>query len=359
MEGKQGREQVLAGPFHQFDITKASIVSLFDQSIPGSEAFALSNKNAHRLWNNSKRGSAKSRFDSGRYFHVFHQSKFKIGQGGRVFTMGSCFAREIEDELDRQDFTVLTKGYGIERKYYHGFSEGTEHPDRLDRGMLNKYNVHSMRVEVERALVGMDIAEEGLIQVGEKWFDPQASHLNPTDKATAMYIRERIKEATRRILEADVIIFTLGLTETWVDQRTLLPLNQPPSPISLKSDKDRYRFYNARHGDVVHELNRLLAIVRAATARSPKIVLTVSPVPLQSTWTGKDVVVANSYSKSTLRSAVDEVVEANEDVDYFPSYEIVTNSERACAWEDDCQHVKRGMVEFIMRNFSETFIHGS
>jgi len=48
-------------------------------------------------------------------------------------------------------------------------------------------------------------------------------------------------------------------------------------------------------------------------------------VPLTATATGRHVEVASSYSKSVLRSVCGALQEDYKDVDYFPSYEIITS----------------------------------
>jgi len=53
-----------------------------------------------------------------------------------------------------------------------------------------------------------------------------------------------------------------------------------------------------------------------------------------------DVVVANTYAKSLLRAVAQEWTSAHDNVHYFPSYEIVQNSDRAATWEPDLRHVK-------------------
>jgi hypothetical protein len=64
------------------------------------------------------------------------------------------------------------------------------------------------------------------------------------------------------------------------------------------------------------------ALIEAGT---DKILLTVSPVPLTKTFTNEDAVVANSYSKSVLRVCAQELKERHPEVDYFPSFEIVSS----------------------------------
>ena len=54
-----------------------------------------------------------------------------------------------------------------------------------------------------------------------------------------------------------------------------------------------------------------------------------------------DIVVANSWAKSLLRAVSQEWAAVHSNVDYFPSYEVVQNSDRAAVWEDDLRHVRR------------------
>ena len=61
-----------------------------------------------------------------------------------------------------------------------------------------------------------------------------------------------------------------------------------------------------------------------------------------------DIVVANSWAKSLLRAVSQEWAAAHSNVDYFPSYEIVQNSDRREMWEDDLRHVKGAGVQHIM-----------
>ena len=83
------------------------------------------------------------------------------------------------------------------------------------------------------------------------------------------------------------------------------------------------------------------------------MILTVSPVPLDATFRDMDIIIANNFSKSVLVSAAHEII-ANEAKDYcyyFPSYEIVMNSDRQKTWRDDFRHVQPEMVDFILRKF--------
>jgi hypothetical protein len=87
-----------------------------------------------------------------------------------------------------------------------------------------------------------------------------------------------------------------------------------------------------------------------------RIIVTVSPVPLMNTFSTMDIVVANSWAKSLLRAVSQEWAAAHSNVDYFPSYEIVHNSDRREMWEDDLRHVKGQGVQHIMDLFLRNYI---
>ncbi|MFM2356673.1 MAG: hypothetical protein RLZZ528_2409, partial [Pseudomonadota bacterium] len=67
---------------------------------------------------------------------------------------------------------------------------------------------------------------------------------------------------------------------------------------------------------------------------------------------GSHVLVATTYSKSVLRAVAGELVETDEAVDYFPSYEIVTGGRsRAAFFEDNMRSVRPEGVAHVMTHF--------
>jgi hypothetical protein len=79
-------------------------------------------------------------------------------------------------------------------------------------------------------------------------------------------------------------------------------------------------------------------------------------VPFGATFKDADVIVANSASKSVLRAVAEELFRRHDFVDYFPSYEIVLNSPRALAFQDDQLHVAREMVAHVMETFQSAYL---
>jgi tetratricopeptide (TPR) repeat protein len=74
--------------------------------------------------------------------------------------------------------------------------------------------------------------------------------------------------------------------------------------------------------------------------------LTASPVPIMRTFTGDDVIIANTYSKSVLRAVAGQIAEEYPNVDYLPGYEAVMLTKQANVWSDDLRHVE---PEFVGR----------
>jgi hypothetical protein len=86
--------------------------------------------------------------------------------------------------------------------------------------------------------------------------------------------------------------------------------------------------------------------------------MTVSPVRLTFTVTGKDVTVATSQSKSTLRAAAGELTDRFSDhLHYFQSYEIVGYAPAGTNFftKDDI-HVTDVAVAVVMNQFAREFV---
>ena len=154
---------------------------------------------------------------------------------------------------------------------------------------------------------------------------------------------------------ADLVIVTLGLTETWFDRTTKLALTEAPSPRLMKDYPDRFGFRQLYYPDCVTLLKSICALLRKYGKPDLNIVFTLSPVALRRTFTGQDVIVANMMSKSTLRSAVGETVTKTEGVDYFPSYEAAMLSDPLLVWQGDRRNVTDFIVAQIMGEFTRRY----
>jgi hypothetical protein len=122
---------------------------------------------------------------------------------------------------------------------------------------------------------------------------------------------------------------------------------------------DRYELHVTNFADNLSNLEAIHALLKEFGHHDVRIIVTVSPVPLMATFSAEDVVVANTYSKSLLRAVAQEWAAKYENVHYFPSYEIVQNSDPRLTWEEDRRHVKGQVVQHIMRLFLRNYFSGS
>ncbi len=89
-----------------------------------------------------------------------------------------------------------------------------------------------------------------------------------------------------------------------------------------------------------------------ASIRLLNFYLTVSPVPLTATASKEHVLVATTYSKSILRSAAGELSLSRDDVDYFPSYELISQPPTfGKFYESNLRSVKPEGVDYVMKHF--------
>lgn len=269
-----------------------------------------------------------------------------------VFAIGSCFARGIEQSLVSSNLDVLS--YASE---FDSFE--LSNPSVTGRGFTNKYSTFAIANEVGWALdPTMEFPTESLVQVApDRVIDP---HVNPTLKWLAwqptLDRRAIITDVYSRIPSARVLIITLGLVESWFDGHSGIYLNMTPTREMIELDPDRYVFEVTGFEQNRAQLDALSALLRRTCPSELQIVVTVSPVPLNATFSGRDVVAANAYSKAVLRAAAEEWCFDEPNVHYFPSYEIVTTSDSSAAWETDGRHVRGPIVQDIMGYFKASFV---
>lgn len=153
----------------------------------------------------------------------------------------------------------------------------------------------------------------------------------------------------------DVLVFTLGLTEAWEDSRdgAIFPL--APGVAGGVYEPDLVRF---RNFDEVETSADLIGALRFIRARNPavRIILTVSPVPLNATMEDRHVFASTTWSKAVLRIAAERAARQLDACCYFPSYEIITSPHtRGRYFGKDCREIVPAGVEHVMGLFFKHF----
>lgn len=280
------------------------------------------------------------------------EPRFKIRRDDRLFAIGSCFARGIEKGL--QGVGMRVESAAAE---FDAFERSR--PGVTPLGFTNKYTAFTTLNDLRWALEpGCAYPEAGFVSLGDGlWADLQT---NPTlkyaDLETTRARRRLINQVNARVRDCRVVVLTLGLVEAWRDTLTGLYTNMAPLPVMLREQPERFCFEVTSYDQNRAALEEIHALLAARGHPETQIVVTVSPVPLMATFTGRDVAVANAHSKALLRAVAEEWSARHENVHYFPSYEIASFSAAALVWEDDLRHVKGQATQTIIRWFLQHYL---
>ncbi len=273
----------------------------------------------------------------------------------KIACAGSCFAQHIARYLNaaggfQTAFETPPPGVGDHEDGYGQFA--------CRYG--NVYTVKQLRDLVEQALgLRPPIFDLVTDDDGRTWdlLRPRAVPDGFASEREARLDREyHLARVADMLREADVFVFTLGLTEAWVNRDGDYTYPVCPGTARGRFDPQEHAFHNDSYPEVEADLRRVVDLL---TEVNPdlRIVLTVSPVPLVATYTGQPVVVATSYSKSVLRAACEAVVRDRAAVDYFPSYEMITSHVGGGRFfADNLRDVRPEGVRFVMETFFARFL---
>lgn len=278
--------------------------------------------------------------------------KFEIRATDKIATAGSCFAQHL---------AVALRGHG------YRVMDLEPAPPWLDAGTcrahgFGMYSARYGNIYTARQLLQLAReALEGFVPANPVWqrkgryFDAQRPGVDPSGLDSAeevLALRAAHLAAVRKLFtRMNVFVFTLGLTEAWMDAEGTTVFPTAPGTVAGQWDPARYRFHNFPVSEVVADLRAFRTLVQSVN-RHFRMVLTVSPVPLAATAAGEHVLPANTRSKSVLRAAAGEVADDDPGVDYFPSYELIaTPFSKGLFYRPDQREVTPEGVAAVMRVF--------
>ena len=317
-------------------------------------------RNANSMWPSAVEAGDPYRV-GGANFRPTLSPKFKIERGASVFAIGSCFAENVQFALDQLEFEVLrlsNKATHPKMSEWFVPSEFHETGHVYAEPFFHRYNLPSMAQEIGR-LLGLDDRLDGseqIIEVREGEYRDfhyhEHYHLPSQDSAVAR--RAFVKSSLDRISDVSLLILTMGVTEAWLDKATSLYLNTTPPWAAVSHEPDRYLFQVLDWPALMRCGRRIVETVTSVTP-SIKILLTVSPIPLDRTFTPDHVALATMQSKSTLVSVANHLKAEFANVDYFPSFEMAMLSDRKFVWTEDGRHVRTDFVQGVMGHFADCY----
>ncbi|TKT65852.1 hypothetical protein YA62_010165 [Agrobacterium sp. LC34] len=317
--------------------------------IPYAKAYESITGNKRRMMESRGNGTSGAERMRMEYPDIAIQPKFKISKDDVFFTIGSCFARNVEIELSKLGVKNITSECMIPAEFY-------ELAGGARNGALNAYTPPSMLDLIRLRNAPLNNLNGAVQTDDDEFIDLMVSGTRPLTKDQAQSLRNQVINTYRRLPEASVVVVTLGYTEAWLDLDHKTYVNRSPGANrKLMKFGERFDFHPINPIEAIDTLEAIVAEIREATGNTAKIILTVSPVPLGGTWTQRDVITANLISKSTLLTAAVAVADNHNFVDYYPSYELVIYGDQGSTWEADGIHVKPARVEKVIRQFAEAY----
>jgi GSCFA family len=286
--------------------------------------------------------------DPGDLYHP----KFPVTRDMRVVTAGSCFAQHVGRSLRTAGYNV------IDTEPFPEFENDATAQKFGYRLYSARYgNIYTAR-QLMQLVDEMRGAFQPAVPVWEKndrFFDALRPSVEPDGLETAESVMTHralhLSKVRQAFFRCDLMVFTFGLTEAWVHRESGTVYPTAPGTIAGQFDPDIYAFRNFDYQEIISDFEQFIQVMRK---KNPdiKFLITTSPVPLTATASGNHVEVATCYSKSVLRAVCGSLCDRHDDVDYFPSYEIITSTNnRGIYFEANKRSVSSLGVKTAMEKF--------
>jgi hypothetical protein len=275
----------------------------------------------------------------------------KIQKNDLVSTAGSCFAQHISKSLHASGFNF----YRTEKPHDFINDVSDESGYVYSARYGNIYTSRQLLQLVQRAFGHFTPPVETWDFNGNP-VDPYRPTIQPNgfiSQEELLYDQSLHLDCVKEMVSnMDVLIFTLGLTECWVNINTKVVYPLCPGVAGGVFNPSIHKLTNLTVSDVVEDVTCLLDIIKKHNNKA-RIILTVSPVALAATAYNQHVLLSNTYSKSVLRVAAQNLCDKFTQVSYFPSYEIILGQyNRGKYLSEDSREVTKEGVDRVMHLFS-------
>lgn len=277
---------------------------------------------------------------------------FEIDRKDAIVTAGSCFAQHIGRALVARAMNWLDA-----EPAPAGLSEDARKAGQYGVFSFRTGNLYTpaMLLQWLQWALGTQPPSRETWQHQGRFFDPFRPAVDTagfTSEPALLAAREQTLAAIRQaVSRAKVLVFTLGLTEAWQHRETGVFYPVCPGTVRGEFDPGLHAFRNLGFNDTCQAMSEAIALMRTPNP-GLRVLLTVSPVPLTATASGEHVLSATTYSKSVLRAVAGQLCQDLPEVDYFPSYEIITAPAFAGAfYQANQREVTPEGVAFVMRHF--------
>lgn len=254
-------------------------------------------------------------------------AKDRISYQTPCLFMGSCFADEIGERMQRLKFPVLLNPFGT-----------LFNPASISNNLMTLIN-------------GKPYTGEDLFLNNGMWFS--FSHYTGFARRDRQECLDNINlartEAAAWLRQSGYLLITFGTAWTYIHSKTdALVANCHKLPAAEFTRK------LLEPADIVHQYTGLLNALQQLNP-GIRVIFTVSPVRH---W--KDGAVNNQLSKSILHISIHELIRNHPNTRYFPAYEIFMDELRDYRFYDiDMLHPSEQGASYVWERFCETSIDDS
>ena len=245
-----------------------------------------------------------------------------IDYQSNILLLGSCFSENIGDKLSYFKFQSIQNPFGI-----------LFHPKAIENLITNTSNkkVYS---------------SDDLIYQNEIWhsFDAHSSLSSASENELLNKLNVAISLTNKKIKEASHIVITLGTSWVYryIEIDTIVAnCHKIPQKKFLKE--------LLSVSEISESLARSISLIKSMNSDAA-VIFTISPVRHL-----KNGFIENTQSKSHLIAAIHTLVN-EQDVSYFPSYEIMMDELRDYRfYAEDMIHPNKTAINYIWRKFIDTW----
>jgi len=248
----------------------------------------------------------------------------QIDYHSKILLLGSCFTEHIGDKLEYLKFDVLQNPFGI-----------LFHPIAIEK-------------IIARAIDRNYFTEKDIFQQDELWccFEVHSSLRNENKDLFLEELNSKLSDLAEFLITATHIIITYGTS--WVYE-----FRDSKKVVSncYKIPQKEFEKKLLDVDEIGDSLSNILELIRRSNSKSV-IIPTVSPVRHI-----KDGFVENSRSKAHLLTAIHRIIQKEDNVNYFPSYEIMMDELRDYRfYKLDMIHPNETAISIIWDKFSKVWI---
>lgn len=244
----------------------------------------------------------------------------------KVMLLGSCFSDNIGNKLHHALFNTIANPFGT------------------------VYNPASILNEIKHIIYGTIITEEDLFHANGMWnhFSFHSRFSRADKQITLNGMNNSISHAHNHLQQCDMVFITLGTSMIYELKKTHVVVSNCHK---LPAKEFNKRMMNCE--EVKKCLNDIISAISHYNPKT-KIIFTVSPIRHIA-----DGLETNQLSKSTLRTAVGEILSLHKDkCHYFPAYEIMIDDLRDYRfYAPDMTHPSDVAIEYIWDFFKATYFN--